>query len=40
MLVTLSGMVPLVRTVQPAKALFPMLVTLPGMDILVNEVHP
>ena len=39
MLVTLSGMVILVRLVQRAKALSPMLVTLSGMVMLVRLVQ-
>ena len=40
MLVTLLGMVMLVRPVQPSKAQFPMLVTLLGMVMLVRSVQP
>jgi hypothetical protein len=36
MLVTLSGMVMLVRLEQPTNALLPMLVTLSGMVMLVR----
>jgi len=36
MLVTLSGMVMLVRLLQPANAPLPMLVTLSGMVMLVR----
>ena len=39
MLVTLSGIVTLVRDVQPAKALPPMLVTLSGIVTLVRDVQ-
>ena len=39
MLVTLSGMVMLVREVQEEKAQSPMLVTLSGMATLVREVQ-
>ena len=40
MLVTLLGMVMLVRPVQPTKAPSPMLVTLLGMVMLVRPVQP
>ena len=40
MLVTLSGIVMLVRPVQLSKALFPMLVTLAGIVMLVRLVQP
>ena len=36
MLVTLSGIVTLVRLLQPLKAFFPMLVTLSGIVTLVR----
>lgn len=36
MLITLEGIVTLVRLVQPPKALLPMLVTLDGITILVR----
>jgi hypothetical protein len=39
MLVTLSGMVTLVRPEQPRNALSPMLVTLSGMVTLVRPVQ-
>ena len=39
MLVTLSGMVMLVRPVQPSKAVAPMLVTLLGIVMLVRPVQ-
>ena len=39
MLVTLSGIVTLVREVQSTKAKFPMLVTESGIVTLVREVH-
>ena len=39
MLVTLSGIVTLVRDVQPSKAPSPMLVTLSGIVTLVRDVH-
>ena len=40
MLVTLLGIVTLVKLVQPSNASFPMLVTLPGMVTLVRLVRP
>ena len=40
MLVTLSGIVMLIRLVQPSKAQFPMLVTLSGIVMLVRLVQP
>ena len=39
MLVTLSGIVTLVRDVQPLKASSPMLVTLSGIVTLVRDVQ-
>ena len=39
MLVTLSGIVTLVREVHDSKALHPMLVTLSGIVTLVREVQ-
>jgi hypothetical protein len=39
MVVTLDGMVTLVRLVQPEKALFTMVVTLDGMVTLVRLVQ-
>ena len=39
MLVTLLGIVMLVRPVQYLKALYPMLVTLLGIVMLVRPVH-
>ncbi len=39
MLVTLSGIVTLVRDVQPWKACWPMLVTLSGIVTLVRDVQ-
>ena len=39
MLVTLSGIVTLVRDVQPSKAEPPMLVTLSGIVTLVRDVQ-
>ncbi len=36
MLVTLLGMVTEVRPLQPEKALFPMLVTLLGMEVFLH----
>ena len=39
MVVTLSGMVMLVRLLQPEKAELPMLVTLSGMVMLVRLVQ-
>ena len=39
MLVTLSGIVTLVRDLQPKKAYNPMLVTLPGIVTLVRDVQ-
>ena len=40
MLVTPSGIVMLVRLRQQSKALFPMLVTLPGMVTLARFLQP
>jgi len=40
MLVTLAGIVRLVRAVQPANARSPMLVTLSGIVMLVRLVQP
>jgi len=40
MLVTLFGIVTLVRPVQPEKAAIPMLVTLFGMVTLVRPLQP
>ena len=40
MLVTLPGMVTLVKPVQLEKAEWPMLVTLSGMVMLIKLVHP
>ena len=40
MLVTLSGIVTLVRELQYRKAESPMLVTLPGIVTLVRDVQP
>ena len=40
MLVTLSGIVMLVKPVQPENAPLPMLVTLSGIVILVRPVQP
>ena len=39
MLVTLSGIVTLVRDAQPSKAYQPMLVTPSGIVTLVRDVH-
>jgi len=39
MLVTLSGILTLVRPLQPEKALLPILVTLSGMLTLVKPLH-
>ena len=40
MVVTLSGIVMLVRLLQPENALYPMVVTLSGIVILVSLVQP
>ena len=40
MLVTLSGIVMLVRELHPEKAWSPMLVTLSGIVMLVRELQP
>ena len=40
MLVTLSGMVMLVKSLQPENALPPMLVTLSGMVMLFKPLQP
>ena len=40
MLVTLSGIVILVKPLHPENALRPMLVTLSGIVILVKPLHP
>ena len=40
MLVTLSGIVTLVKDVQPLKAELPMLVTLSGIVTLVRDAQP
>ena len=40
MLVTPSGIVTLVRDLQPLKACWPMLVTLSGIVTLVRDVQP
>jgi len=40
MLVTLAGMVTVVKEVQPLNTLSPMLVTLSGMVISVKPVQP
>ena len=40
MLVTLAGIVTLVRPMQPENAKGPMLVTLPGIVTLVRPVQP
>ena len=40
MLVTLSGIIMLLKEEQPQKALPPMLVTLSGITMFVNDLQP
>ena len=40
MLVTLSGIVTLVKPLHPENALLPMLVTLSGIAILLKSIYP